>query len=155
MSLVVGPRDGTFLPGEFEVVIKIRSETTSGVLAVVEETVPPRRLVSPHTHENDVLVHVLAGEIGVLVGDQIEIAPAGSWVLKPRKVLHAMWNARSDPARIIEVLTPGGTERWFEEMSELAPDDSEGWEELCRRYGIRFESDSPWTPELKQRYSLL
>lgn len=30
-----------------------------------------------------------------------------------------MWNSQDTPARIIEVLTPGGSERWFEEIAEL------------------------------------
>src|ERR1700677_4991449 len=110
MKLVIKSDHGTPLPGEFEVLIKIRSEDTNGAMAVIEETVPPRRLIPPHTHQNDVWVHVLTGEIGVLVADKIQTAGPGDWVLKPRNVMHAMWNAGSVPARIVEVLTPGGTE---------------------------------------------
>jgi len=155
MSIVIKPDDGTPLSGEFEVVIKIRSEDTNGAMAVIEETVPPRRLISPHTHQNDVWVYVLSGEIGVLVGDKIDIARPGSWALKPRNVMHAMWNASTTPARIIEVLTPGGSERWFEEISTLAKNDSAGFENACRRHGIHFLKDSPWTTELRRRYNLL
>ena len=100
-------------------------------------------------------VYVLSGEVGVLVGDQIDVAGPGSWALKPRDVVHAMWNAGALPARVIEVLTPGGTERWFEEIAALAAGDRTDFEEACGRHGIRFASDSPWTPELKRRYGLL
>jgi hypothetical protein len=48
-----------------------RSEHTGGVMSVIEETIPARRLISPHSHQNDVWVYVLSGEIGVPVGDQI------------------------------------------------------------------------------------
>src|SRR5439155_13423059 len=116
-----------------------------GVTAIIEETVPSKRLVSPHTHENDVWLYVLSGEIGVLVGETIATAGPGSWVLKPRNVVHAMWNAGPTPARVIEVLTPGGTERWFEEISSLAAGDAEGFRTLCRRYGIEFLPDHPRT----------
>lgn len=154
MGIVIDPNEGTRLPGGFEVVIKVRSEATGGVMAVIEETIPAHQLISPHTHENDVWVYVLSGEIGVLVGDEIKVATTGSWALKPRNMLHAMWNAKDVPARIVEILTPGGTEKWFEELSALAPGDNSGWEELCRRYGIAFLPDSKWIPELKNQFDL-
>ena len=99
MTVIVGPDDGTRLPGSFEVVVKVRSEDTGGALAVIEETVPPGAFITPHTHQNDVWVHVLSGEVGVLVGETIAVASAGAWALKPRGVVHAMWNATSEPAR--------------------------------------------------------
>jgi quercetin dioxygenase-like cupin family protein len=155
MPIVIHPDHGRRLPGDFEVVVKVRAEHTDGVVAVIEETVPSRRLISPHTHQNDVWVYVLSGEVGILVGDQIDVARAGSWALKPRNVVHAMWNAGTVPARVIEVLTPAGTERWFEEIAGLADGDRAGFDEACRRHRIHFLSDSHWTPELKRRFDLL
>src|SRR6185436_8202990 len=155
MSIVIRSDHGTLLPGNFQVRVKVRSEHTGGVMAVIEETVPPRRLISPPTHENDVWVYVLSGEVGILVGDEIDVAGPGSWALKPRKVVHAMWNAGTDPARVIEVLTPAGTERWFEEIAALAAGDKTGFDAACRRHGIHFLPDSHRTGELKRRYPLL
>lgn len=154
MTIVVRPGDGARLPGDFEVVVKVRSEDTNGAVAVIEETVPPRRLVTPHTHRNDVWVYVLSGEIGVLVGDQIRTAPAGSWALKPRDVPHAMWNAADVPARIIEILTPAGSERWFEEIAALAPSDAVAFDDACRRHGIHFIVESPWTARLRRDFEV-
>jgi quercetin dioxygenase-like cupin family protein len=154
MKIAIGPRDGKDLGGDFEVVVKVRAEDTSGIMAVIEETVPPRRLIPPHTHQNDVWVYVLSGEIGLLVGDDIATASAGSWALKPRNIVHAMWNATTTPARIVEVLTPGGTERWFEELAVLRAGDNDGFDAACRRHGIHFLTDSPWTGELKRRFDL-
>jgi len=117
MSKVIVPEDGPSLPGDFEVVVKVRSEHTDGVMSVIEETIPPGRLSSPHTHINDVWVFVLSGEVGVLIGDNVALAKQGSWALKPRNVVHAMWNPATVPARVVEVLTPGGSERWCEELA--------------------------------------
>ena len=39
MKLVIPPSDGTHLPGDFDVVVKVRSEQTNGAMAVIEETV--------------------------------------------------------------------------------------------------------------------
>ena len=123
-------------------------------MAVIEETLPPHQLISPHTHENDVWVYVLSGEIGVLVGEEIKVASPGSWALKPRNIMHAMWNANGRAGTNHRDVTPGGTERWFEEISTLAPGDNSGWEELCQRYGIAFLPESKWIAELKSRFSL-
>jgi quercetin dioxygenase-like cupin family protein len=154
MSLLIGPGEGRHLGGRFDVVVRVRAEHTGGVMAVLEETIPSGALISPHTHQNDVWVHVLTGQIGVLVGEQTASAEPGAWALKPRGVLHAMWNSQDTPARIIEVLTPGGSERWFEEIAELRPGDEEGFQASCLRHGIRFYPDSPWLRELQERYGL-
>jgi quercetin dioxygenase-like cupin family protein len=153
-DFVIVPAAGLSLPGAFEVTVRVRSEHTNGVMAVIEETLVPKAFVGPHIHQNDVWVHVLSGEIGVLVGDDVSTAHQGDWALKPRNVQHAMWNAASQPARIVEVLTPGGTERWFEEIAALTGGDRAGFEEACRRYGIEFFPDSPWIAELRDRYEV-
>lgn len=150
MTLVVGPEDGLPLPGAFEVRITVRGEDTAGVMAVIEETVPPQTLVPYHVHANDVWVYVLSGAIGVLVGDATAEAVAGGWALKPRHVPHAMWNSSATPARVLEVLTPAGTERWFEGLAVADVD----FDELCRQHGIQFLPDSPWDAELRKRYGL-
>jgi quercetin dioxygenase-like cupin family protein len=150
MTLVIGPDDGTRLPGEFQVRIAVRGDDTAGVMAVIDETLPPRTLVPQHVHANDVWVHVLSGTIGVLVGEELAEASTGSWALKPRHVPHAMWNPTSEPARVTEVLTPAGTERWFE---SLAAGD-EDFDELCRRHGIEFLNPAPWNDRLREEFGL-
>jgi quercetin dioxygenase-like cupin family protein len=97
MSKVIVPEDGPSLPGDFGVVVKVRSEHTDGVMNVIEETIPPGRLIAPHTHTNDVWVYVLSGEVGVLIGDNTAHAGEGSWALKPRNVVHATWNPTAVP----------------------------------------------------------
>jgi quercetin dioxygenase-like cupin family protein len=154
MSFLIGPGEGHQLGGRFDVVVRVRAEQTGGVMAVIEETIPPGALITPHTHQNDVWVHVLAGEIGVLVGDETAPAGPGAWALKPRNVLHAMWNSEAAPARIIEVLTPGGSEKWFEETAALQPGDTEGFQASCQRHGIEFFPDSPWLQKLQELYRL-
>lgn len=154
MPIIVRPRTSPTLPGSFEVRVTVRGEHTGGVLASIEETLRPGAFVTPHTHANDVWVYVLSGTIGVLVGDDIGKASAGDWALKPRNVPHAMWNASGEPARLIEVLTPAGTERWFEEIAALDVSDGAGFDDACRRHGIAFHRSSPWTAKIRERYGL-
>ena len=142
------------LPGSFKLTIKVRSEHTNGVMSVVEETLPPKALVPPHTHKNDVWVYVKSGQIGALVGETIVTGEKGDWILKPRDVQHSMWNPGSTPATVIEVLTPGGTEKWFEEITALKSGDSEGFDNACKKHGIEFVPDSHWIQELREKFNL-
>jgi len=74
---------------------------------VVEHPIDPHRLVPPHTHsDTDEYSYVLEGEIGARIGDRIVTARVGTYVLKPRKVMHTFWNATDRPARILEILSP-------------------------------------------------
>ncbi len=148
------PAPGPTLPGEFAVRVRVRGEQTGDVLAVIEETLRPRVLIPPHVHGNDVWVRVEEGEIGVLVGDQVRTAVQGDWALKPREVPHAMWNPTDRPARVTEVLTPAGTERWFEELAALADGDEAGFADACRRHNIRFLDDEPAVTRLKRDFGL-
>jgi quercetin dioxygenase-like cupin family protein len=151
---VIVPDPGPQLPGPFEIRVQVRAEYTNGVLAVIGQTLAPRVLVPNHVHHNDVWVKVEFGELGVLVGDEVRTARAGEWALKPREVEHAMWNPTDHAARIIEVLTPGGSERWFEELANLDDDDEVGFAEACRRHGLAFNLQSPWIPHLRELYRL-
>ena len=45
----------------------------------------------------------------------MEAGPGASMV-KPRGIPHAMWNLGPEPATVLEVLSPGGLERYFEEL---------------------------------------
>src|ERR1700722_4739509 len=90
-EFVIVPAAGPGLPGSFGVTVRVRSEQTKGVMAVLEEPLVPRAFVTPHVHQNDVWIYVLSGEIGVLVGDDVSTAHEGDWALKPRNVQHAMW----------------------------------------------------------------
>jgi len=148
------------LPGEGEeldlgggvgVIIKVRGEAAGGNFAMVEHPVATRGLVELHTHTNeDECSYVLEGEIGVQVGEEVLQAPAGSVVYKPRGIEHAFWNASAEPARVLEVISPAGFERFFEETGELvAPDESfdeEGFVRLAERYGMSFDFEK--APEL-------
>ena len=89
------------------------------------------------------------------VGDEVVKAAPGSWVLKPRRIPHTMWNAGREPARIIELYTPGGFELFFKDFGERLRQGPIGLDELNRLgepHGIRFFDD--WIPDLKATYNL-
>src|SRR5207253_6676357 len=52
-------------------------------------------------------------------GDQIFLADPGDYVLKPRGIPHTFWNPTDKPARLIEIISPAGFEKFFAEAGEL------------------------------------
>lgn len=136
----------------------IGADETDGSLSMLEVTIPPRTLVKPHAHaREDEFTVVLEGAIGARLGDEIvEDLPAGSWLVKPRVIPHALWNTGSTPARILEVVTPGGIERYFEQvgpiLSGTGPGRQERYETLAGAFGLTILDD--WTEELEARYGI-
>ena len=136
----------------------IGAEETDGQVSMLEVTIPPRTLIKPHVHtREDEFSLVLAGSIGVRAGDAItEEVPTGSWLVKPRSVPHAMWNLAEVPARVLEVVIPGGLERYFEEIApvlmEHGPEWTKRYNELAEHYGLTILDD--WTNELKAKYGI-
>lgn len=138
-----------------------RGEETGGRLAVVEYVVPPHAMGSPvHTHANeDEITYVAEGTAGVLIGDEDYEAGPGVTIRKPRGIPHAFWNPGDTPARLLEILTPAGFERYFEDMAEALAAASGGQPDLQRvsaiqeRYGLTMDQAS--IPVLAQRYGLL
>jgi hypothetical protein len=63
-----------------------------------------------------------------------------------------MWNPTDGPVHLMEVLTPAGTERWFEELATLT--DAGRFDEVSDRYGITWLRDSPWTERLRVKHGL-
>ncbi len=131
---------------------------TDGKLSMLEVTIPPRTLIKPHIHtREDEFSLVLAGQIGLRSGEHtVDEVPTGSWLVKPRSVPHAMWNVTDEPARVLEVVMPGGLERYFEEIApvlrEHGPDWTKRYNALAEEYGLTILDD--WTDELKAKYGI-
>jgi quercetin dioxygenase-like cupin family protein len=137
------------------VIIKLYGQETNGAIGIIEQQFGPGLLLPPHVHDNDVWLHVLEGEMHALVGDEVVRATPGCRVMKPRLIPHTMWNAGRDPARLIELYTPGGFELFFKDFGERLRRGPIGLDELNRLgepHGIRFFDD--WIPDLKAAYDL-
>jgi quercetin dioxygenase-like cupin family protein len=138
---------------------KISAAMTGGAFSVVEHPLDPGRLIPPHIHYNeDELSYVLRGEIGVRIGDCDYVAGPGSYVFKPRGIPHTFWNAKAEPAHLLEIIWPAGFENFFAALGELAatcpPEEfPERRAELAREYDHYFVHPE-WVPELKHRYGL-
>ena len=94
--------------------IKARAADTAGALGLVEATFPRDFGPPLHVHSReDEAFYILDGEISFRQGDEEFTAGAGTWVWGPRGVPHA-FKVRSEQARALVLVTPGGFERMFE-----------------------------------------
>ena len=157
--MLVGPGEGHLIQiGGFGTTYKVLSSATRGAAAVIEHTLAPHALAAPlhrHTHEDEI-THVLEGQIGVRQGDEVSSAGPGTYVIKPRGVFHTFWNAGATPARLIEIIAPGGFEQYFEELQRLIPSDGPpdmgSIIALAGRYGLEFDMSS--VPMLMERHGV-
>jgi quercetin dioxygenase-like cupin family protein len=153
---VLAPGAGELVDiGGIGVHFKVPGHLTGGAFSVVEHPVEPGVVVEPHTHQNeDELSYVLEGTIWARVGDREVEAPAGSYLWKPRGVMHTFWNPGPEPARILEIISPAGFERFFAELAdELARSeepDEQAIGALCDRYELSL--DRTWLPDIQARF---
>jgi mannose-6-phosphate isomerase-like protein (cupin superfamily) len=143
---LIGPRDGgrADFPRLGTRYI-LRGEDTGGQFALIEHQIPPRALAAPtHAHQHeDEYSYVLSGRVGVEIGDEVAEAGPGELVAKPRGIPHAFWNPGDEPARLLELISPAGFERYFEELaphlSGSGPPDLEALAAIQQRYGLTMD----------------
>jgi quercetin dioxygenase-like cupin family protein len=161
-EIFVGPGEGAHLP-ILDIVHKVTADRSGGSLTVEEWGLPPGTMIPPHTHtREDECNLVLKGELTCDVGGELVVAPAGSYVLKPRNVPHALCNAGTEPVRVVEILTPGGFEGYFDEYEQIASklvsgeiDEGEHRSarvELGERYGVIWHDER--IPEARARFGI-
>ena len=122
----------------------LTSEETGGALALVEHPIAPGIRAAPiHTHSReDECSYVLAGRIGAVIGDRELEAGPGEVVWKPRGVPHTFWNPGPDRALVLEMIVPGGFERFFAQLRPLlaaGPPDLAAISELAGRFGLEYD----------------
>jgi mannose-6-phosphate isomerase-like protein (cupin superfamily) len=155
---VASSDDTPVLLGGLSTIIKVPGAALSGLVAVIEHTLAPGFLgAPPHLHEHeDEISYVLEGTLTVLLGESTIAAPAGALVVKPRGIVHTCWNVNTAPVRFLEIISPGGFERYFAERARLVPEhgppDAQALAALRRKYGLHFDMDR--LPELMRRHNL-
>ena len=157
-QFILTPNEGKSVwLGGLGVDFKVAAEQTGGLFSIVEHPIDPGIIVPPHIHTHeDEFSYVLEGEVGARIGDQEVVATPGCYIIKPRGLLHTFWNAGSKRARLIEIISPAGFEKYFAEIGDLfqgdGPPDFEKLMQIANRYGLTF--DMTWIPELTAKYNL-
>jgi hypothetical protein len=99
---------------------------------------------------------VIEGVVGARIGDEEFICGPGAYLNKPRGLPHTMWNTGPDPARVMEITTPGGLEAFVEGIAGIlaggGPSDRRTLSEHAAKYDTGFVMD--WVPELERKYKV-
>ena len=155
---VIGPRDGKAgMISGIGVRFMIDGPETSERFSLVEHPMPPRSIAAPlhRHHREDEYSFVLEGRMGALLGDEVVEAGPGDLVFKPRGQWHTFWNPADEPCRVLEIISPAGFERFFDELLGLGGAVAAGPQamgELCARYALEMDPDS--LPGLVERFGL-
>ena len=133
---------------------------SQGGFALVEHPLQPRALAAPlHRHSReDEYSFILRGKVGAQLGEEVLYGGPGDLIFKPRGQWHTFWNAGDEPASLLEIISPAGLEKYFEELielfarGELRPEkigpigarygleaDPSSIPVLCARHGIRLD----------------
>jgi quercetin dioxygenase-like cupin family protein len=103
------------------IAVRLDQAQTAGSLGLVEFTIPAGYPGPPmHVHPDfDETFFLVDGEIALRIGEDATVATGGSVVFIPRGTPHAFANPGSAPARFLAIVTPGGFERYFDELAEV------------------------------------
>jgi quercetin dioxygenase-like cupin family protein len=132
---------GRVLPvwGE-RVTLKLTGEDSDSTCAIVETLTPPQVGPPLHVHQReDEALYVLEGMYEIRVGGRMIPAPPGTFAFLPREIPHTYTNVGYRTGRLLVTIAPAGFERFFEELSMLAPDGSVGGDQIGvigRKYGL-------------------
>jgi len=155
---VLGPQDGETLgkAGILHDRFMVTGKESGGGFALVEHLLPPQALAAPlHRHSReDEYSYVLEGRLGALLGEEEVFGEAGDLIFKPRGQWHTFWNAGDVPARILEIISPGGFEEAFREIDAVGEAmNPEIMTEIAARYGV--EADFEGTMPIIERHMLV
>lgn len=151
---IIRPGEGLILGAETGVRDRflVDSRDWGGNLAVVEHLLAPHSIAAPvhrHTKEDEFSL-ILEGRVWFQADGEEHVAEVGDFVFKPRGEWHTFWNAAGKPARMLELISPGGLEEAFKIIGTATEDVDLG--PLVAPYGC--EADMDATGPIIERYGL-
>jgi mannose-6-phosphate isomerase-like protein (cupin superfamily) len=130
--------------GGLGVRVMIPGSDSAGGFSLVEQPLKPRALAAPlHRHSReDEYSYILTGRVGALLGEEVVYGGPGDLIYKPRGQWHTYWNAGNEEASLLEIISPAGFEKYFEELIELSANGRpmpEAVGPIAQRYGLEID----------------
>lgn len=118
----------------------LRAEDTGGLFSFFEVTTSPGGGPPLHLHDDhDEALFVIEGEYEIRIDERTVVGRPGTVAYSPRGVAHRFRNQTDEVSRLLIVASPGGHERFFEELSALltaGPPRPEKFVEVAKRHHI-------------------
>lgn len=116
---VVGPGDGEaiwFL--QTLMTVKASGAESGGAFSLIEVQYPPALSPPLHLHHNeDESFYVLEGKVTFTCGDRTWTAGQGAFAVLPRGIEHGFTIGQSAPAKMLQMSSAPGSERFFRSVS--------------------------------------
>ncbi len=98
--------------------VKTTCELAEGRVTVVEDTLKPGFHLARHHHKQMTeIFYVLDGQVTFNFEDEVVVASGGTTINIPPNVIHEVMS--EEGARLITVFSPGGFERYLEELAGM------------------------------------
>jgi quercetin dioxygenase-like cupin family protein len=116
-------------PGEGEAIwflqtlmsVKASGAESGGAFSLIEVHYPPAFSPPRHIHHReDESFYVLDGEVTFTCGDRTWLAPPGAFVVLPRGIEHGFTVSPDTPARMLQMSSAPGLERFFRDAGRAA-----------------------------------
>lgn len=130
---------------------------SGGGFSLVEHPLQPRALAAPlhrHSREDEYSL-IVSGRVGALLGDDVVYGEPGDLIWKPRGQWHTFWNAGDGSASLLEIISPAGFEKYFQELIQSFGDGKPQPDKIApiaARYGLELDPHS--IPQLCERFGL-
>ena len=103
--------------------VKAGTMDTNGAFTLLEQLAPPGFGPPLHVHHvEDELFYVIDGLVRFRCGERDVLVESGGSVFLPKAVPHAFRIEGRSPARLLQLTSPGGFDRFVEEVSLPAPE---------------------------------
>lgn len=143
LPLIVTLEDGEAIqPFGLDMKIVVRSDQTGGKLSAILAVHQPGEGPPDHLHfHQEEVFFVLEGTYEVGVEGITRTVGPGTFVYLPRHAVHTFKNVGTTPAKMLDMSVPGGQDRYFREISDLAKGDGFSGEkirEISQRHDTNF-----------------
>ncbi len=128
-----------YAPNE-QLTFMVSAAETSGQFDLVENELGYLAGPPLHIHpEQDETHYILKGQLRYQIGEETFELKSGDCVYIPKGTSHTWINLHQQPARIIAILTPGGSEGFFRTVSSSPSEqlDSESLARVALDYGAQ------------------
>ena len=122
----IAPDEGNsfWLAGELYTAKAVGKDTSWAYTLVETQTPPKGQSLTKTNYLQDTTFYVLEGELEFMIEGNLSEVSAGYFVYARKGTWHTYKNVGTRPARHLEMITPAGIEKFFEEVSVPALDRS-------------------------------
>jgi mannose-6-phosphate isomerase-like protein (cupin superfamily) len=123
-AIIVTPERALAIkPFGLDMKILLTTEATDGAISVLIVTHMPGEGPPDHVHfSQEEMFFILEGTYELAIGGRTSTAVPGTMVFIPRNTIHRFKNIGETRGRMLDWTLPGGQDRYFKAVSDLAAD---------------------------------